>query len=132
MAANTTPIFIATPKHPTVRISTANTARDGTGTLGTLFTAGSNGAFFRGFRWQAEVTTTAGTLRLFIQEVGAGNNEMLYETAVTALTASGTVPANSGEWYPTGGITISATSIVKVATNNAEAFSCWLEGGGDY
>jgi len=134
MAANTTPIFVATTKHPGVRISTANANRDGTGTLGTLFTAGANGAFFRGFRWQAEATTTAGTIRLFIQEAGAGNFEMIYEAAVTAVAASASVAATSGEWYPSGGIPISATSIVKVCAEKGtpDIFSCWLEGGGDY
>jgi hypothetical protein len=132
MPANTTPIFVLTPKHPAVRIATANTARDGTGTLGTLFTAGSNGAFFKGFRFQAEGATTAGVIRIFIQSAGAGNNELIREMLVSAVTPSATVEATSGEWYPEGGIILAATDIFKVSTHNAETFSCWLEGGGDY
>ena len=37
------PIFIGTVKSPTAQISTANTNRDGTGTLGTVYTAGALG-----------------------------------------------------------------------------------------
>lgn len=132
MPAGTTPIFVATPKHPAVRIATANTLRDGTGTLGTLFTVGANGAFFKGFRYQAEGTTTVGVIRIFIQSAGAGNNELIREMLVAAKTPSTTVEAASEEWYPPGGIMLLAADVVKVGTNNAETFSCWLEGGGDY
>jgi len=134
MAAGTTPIFVATPKHPAVRIATANTNRDGsTGTYGTLFTASSNGSFFNGFRWAAEGNTTAGAIRLYLQDAGAGNVEMIYEAVVPATTfAAGTTPAISGEWYPEGGIVLAASTVAKVSTHIAETFSCWLEGGGDY
>lgn len=133
MAAGTSPIFVTTPKAPAVRISTANTARDGSGTLGTLFTAGSNGAFFKGFRWQAEGTTTAGFIRLFVQAAGAGNFELKYETIVTAVTpVVGVTPATSGEWFPAYGIMLGAGDVVKVSTHIGETFSCWLEAGGDY
>jgi len=134
MAANTSPIFVLTPKHPMVRISTANTNRDGsTGTYGTLCTAGTNGSFYKGFRWQAEGNTTAGAIRLFLQDGGAGNIEMIYEAVVPATTfAAGTTPVASGEWYPAGGIVLSASTVVKVNTHVAETFSCSLEGGGDY
>jgi hypothetical protein len=132
MPANTDPIFVLTPKHPSVRISTANTNRDGTGTLGTLFTAGANGAFFKGFRYQAEGTTTAGVIRIFIQSGGAGNNELIREMLVAAKTPGTGTEAASDEWYPAGGIALGAGDVVKVGTHNAETFSCWLEGGGDY
>lgn len=134
MAANTSPIFILTPKTPSVRISTANTNTDGsTGTYGTLFTAGSNGSFFPGFRWQAEQNTTAGAIRLFVQTGGAGNIEMLNCFIVAAISFSaGTTNYASGEWFPQGGIFLAASSVVKVSTQIGEIFSCWLVGGGDY
>ena len=132
MAAGTTPIFVLTPKHPTVRIATANTNRDGTGTLGTVFTAGSNGAFFRGVRVQSEATTTAGVVRLYIQAAGAGNNELIKELMITAVTPSASVEATSIEWYPSGGMVLAATDVLKASTHNAETFSVWAEGGGDY
>ena len=134
MAANTAPIFVLTPKHPAVRIATANTNRDGaTGTYGTLYTAGANGAFFKGFRWVAEGDTTAGAIRLFLQNAGAGNFEMIYETVVPAVTfAAGVTPVAQGEWMPTNGIALAANTVVTVNTHIGEPFSCWLESGGDY
>ena len=42
MAAD--PAFIATPKIGAVTVSTANTGRDGTGTIPTVFTAGGSGS----------------------------------------------------------------------------------------
>jgi hypothetical protein len=132
MPAGTAAIFVTTPRAPAVRIATANTARDGTGTVGTLFTAGPNGAFFKGFRYQAEGNTTAGVVRLFIQAAGAGNNELKREMLVSNLTPGTGTEAASGEWYPPAGIMLGAGDVVKVSTHNAEAFSCWLEAGGDY
>ena len=132
MAAGTTPIFVLTPKNPAVRISTANTNRDGTGTLGTLFTAGASGSFFKGFRYQADGTTASGVIRFYVQAAGAGNNELKREMLVSALTPSTTIEAASGDWVPGSGIVLGAGDVVKVSTNNAETFSCWLEGGGDY
>lgn len=133
-AAGTTPIFIATPRSPMVRFSTANTNRDGsTGTYGTLFTAGSNGSFFPGFRVTAEGNTTAGAVRLFQQDAGAGNIEMLKEIIVPAVTfVAGTTPVFEAEWYPQGGIMLSASTVTKVSTHIGETFAAKLEGGGDY
>ena len=39
-----TPEFIATPKIGAAAVSTANTNRDGTGTIATVFTAGASGS----------------------------------------------------------------------------------------
>ena len=134
MAANTSPIFTLTPKSPSVRISTANTNRDGsTGTYGTLFTAGSDGAFFKGFQYQAEANNTAGAIRLYVQDAGSGNVEMIYEAVVAATTFSaGVTPVARGEWYPPAGIWLSASSVVKVSTHIGETFSCSLVGGGNF
>ena len=134
MAAGTTPIFVATPRSPAVRFATANTNRDGsTGTYGTLFTASANGAFFKGCRFTAEANTTAGAVRLFVQDAGAGNVEMILEVIVPATTFSaGVTPVWSYEWYPEGGIMLSASSVVKVNTHIGETFSASLVGGGDY
>jgi len=132
MAANTSPIYVGTPKDPQVRISTANTNRDGTGTLGTVYTAGANGAFFKGLRIQAEGTTVADAVRLFIQNGGAGNNELIKECIIPAVTPSDTVEATSYEWYPPGGIQLAASSVFKASTDQGNTYSVSLTGGGDY
>ena len=44
MPANTSPVFPLTPVVPVGQtLTTANTAKDGTGTVVTLYTAGANG-----------------------------------------------------------------------------------------
>jgi len=132
MPANTTPIFVLTPKRPQVRISTANTNRDGTGTLGTVATAGSNGAFYKGVRIQAEVTTTADVVRLFIQVGGAGNNELIKECLIPAITPSTSIEAASYEWFPPAGIVLGAADVLKASTDQGKTYGVALEGGGDY
>lgn len=128
----TSPIFVGTPKAPQVRISTANTGRDGTGTLGTIHTAGGSGAFFKGIRVQAHGTTTAGVVRIFRQAAGAGNNELIKEILVSAITPGTGTEAWSDEWYPSAGIVLAAGDVLKASTHNAETFCVMAEGGGDY
>lgn len=129
-------IFVGTPKSPSVRISTANTARDGTGTLGTVATAGASGAFYKGLRVQFEATSTANVIRIYIQDAGAGNNELRRELLIPATTPSTTIEAASAAWFPEGGFVLSASSVVKASINtsaaSAEIASVSLEGGGDY
>ena len=89
MAANTSPIFVDTPKFGHARISTANTGRDGSGTLGTVYTGTTDGSRISYIRIMATSTTTAGMVRLFIHD---GTNFRLWdEILVSALTPSATV-----------------------------------------
>lgn len=140
MAAGTTPIFVLVPKAPQVRISTANTARDGTGTLGTVVTAGVNGDFYRGVRIQPEVVVAAGdVVRLFRQAAGAGNNELLKEIwippmnpAASAANAAPIPPLEAVEWYPPCGITLAGTDVLKASTDQGKTYLVELVGGGSY
>jgi hypothetical protein len=132
MAAGTSPIFVTTPKSAQCRIATANTGRDGSGTLGTVHTAGASGAFFRGVRVQAEGTVTAGVVRIFLQKGGSGNFELIKEVMITATTPSTSVEAFSSEWLPTAGLVLGASDVLCASTNNAETFSVSAVGGGDY
>lgn len=87
----TTPSFAATPLTGLAQISVANTNRDGTGTLGTVATAGASGSRIEEIVIEATGTTTAGIVRLFLHD---GTNARLWrEVAVTAVTPSGTVLA---------------------------------------
>lgn len=64
MASN--PQYAATVKSGAVAISTANTNRDGTGTLGTVFTAGASGSRIDAITIKAIAATTAGMVRLYL------------------------------------------------------------------
>jgi hypothetical protein len=89
MAAD--PIFAATPAPGVVAVSTANTARDGTGTIATLKSAGSLGSLILWIISQWTVTSTAGMIRVFLHN---GTSAFLFdEIPVAAATVSATVAA---------------------------------------
>ena len=130
----TSPNFSATPKCGSVAISTANTNRDGTGTLGTIFTAGASGSRIDSIVIQASVTTTAGMIRLFIYD---GTTARLYdEVPVFAVTPAASVPAFgaalgnnaplSSSKYP---LMLPTGYSLRASTHNAENFNVHAVGG---
>lgn len=136
MAAGTTPIFPDTARSPRGRLTVANTNRDGsTGTYVTLFTAGTDGSRFDGFRWiSEEAATAANAVRLFIEDANdAGNNELIYEGVVAATTfAAGTTPVPSGGFFPPEGIVLSGNTVVYSNVHATDTFGIHLTGGGDF
>lgn len=93
MAAGNSPIFIATPR--TAGITTgvnANTAFDGTGTVATIFTAGTNGSKVEDVYLVAMGTNVATVVRFFINNgstnTTAANNNLVHEETMAANTAS--------------------------------------------
>jgi hypothetical protein len=131
MPANTAPIFTLTPRISSARISTANTGRDGTGTLGSVITGGANGTRVDRVTIEATATTTAGMIRLFVDD-GGGTIRFIKEVAVAALTPSATVQAFSFEWvrtdtYPV--VVLPSGYILKAGTHNAETFDVVAHGG---
>jgi hypothetical protein len=129
MAAS--PIFVGTSKAPIVNFATANTGRDGTGTIATLHAAGASGATFSRIRIQATVATTAGVIRIW-KRVTAGTWRLLKEVLVGAITPTTAIEAWSDEWAPLDGIQLAATDEIGVSTNNAETFNAFAELGGDF
>ena len=96
MAANTAPIFsIAGDVEwgPTA-ITTANTAKDGTGTVLTVFTANVDGAFVQRIRFRSAGTNIATVARVFINNgstnATAANNILYDEITLAATTLSET------------------------------------------
>lgn len=134
MAANTTPIFTITPKLAGVRISTANTARDGTGSLGDLITGGTNGTRIDRIVCMAGGTTTVGMLRFFIYD-GSANSRFWLEVPVAAITPSATVQAfRAVVMSPDPNqalLNLPVNYILRVGTHNAETFDV-IPHAGDY
>lgn len=126
----TSPIFIGTPKTPSLQLSTANTARDGTGTLGTLYTAGASGARIDRINVTAIATTTAGMVRFFLYN--GTTNLLISELPVIAVTPSATQPAFTADIVFDQGLILQATYQLRIATNNAEIFNVTVTNGGDY
>ena len=92
MPANTTPIFPLTPKVSWGALSAANTAKDGTGTVVTVFTAGANGSRIDQIKVRALGTNVATVLRFFINNgstnATAANNSLVHEITAAATTLS--------------------------------------------
>lgn len=125
----TTPNFSATPQAATAVISTANTNRDGTGTIATVLTAGASGSRIERVCVRATGTTTAGMVRLFTHD--GTNARLLEEIPIAAQTPSGTAPAYGADlvfgdvrplFLPTGWS-------LRASTNNAESFVVTAFGG---
>lgn len=129
MAANTSPLFTLAPKIGVAQISTANTARDGTGTMGTVITGATNGTRINRVDIKAIVTTTAGMIRLFIHD--GTNARLIKEISVSALTPSGTVQAFSAEWVPEEPLVLPSGYSLRASTHNAETFNVFAHAG-DY
>jgi hypothetical protein len=94
MAVNTIPIYSKAGQigNTTAALTAANTARDGTGTVQTIFTAGADGGRVERVRVTADGTNVATVLRIFINNGGAtttATNNVLYaEMTLPATTAS--------------------------------------------
>lgn len=127
-----TPNYAALPSNGALaQISTANTARDGTGTLGTVFTAGASGGRIDKLLIHATGTTTAGMVRLFIDN-GAGAIRLVKEVPVLAITPSATIPAWQAEVTFDIGLELQANAILKASTHNAESFNVIPTSAGNY
>lgn len=97
MAANTAPIFslLGDIQWGTTTIATANTAKDGTGTVLNVFTAdATNGGFVQRIRFRPAGTNIATVARVFINNgstnATAANNILFDEITLAASTLSET------------------------------------------
>ena len=97
MAANTSPIFslLGDVQWGATAITTANVAKDGTGTVLTSFTAdATNGGFVQRIRFRAAGTNVATVARVFINNgstnATAANNVLWDEITLAATTLSET------------------------------------------
>ncbi len=95
MALNTKPIYTGKPEIQwgATPLTAANTARDGTGTVLTVFTANAtNGGYVSAIRFRAAGTNVATVARIFINNGSTnatpGNNILFDEITLAATTAS--------------------------------------------
>lgn len=93
MPANTAPIYSVAPIISWGSILTANTAKDGTGTVVTVFTAdATNGGRVEKLKVRAAGTNVATALRVFINNgstnATAANNTLYAEASIAATTLS--------------------------------------------
>ena len=109
-------------------ISTANSNLDGTGTLGTILTAGSS-ATYKGCRVeqisiQAIGNVTTGMVRIFLYD--GTNTRLLHEELIPAWPRSATAPAFSKKININ--FQMQANYVLKAAPQNAESFAIIVQG----
>ena len=121
--------YAATPATAMVQISTANTNRDGTGTLGTLITGTTNGTRVDDINIKATVTTTAGMVRMYMSD--GTDHRLMDEFPVTAITVSASVAGWQLKLQNLGIILKNGWSL-RFSTHNAETFNVVMSRGGDY
>lgn len=125
MAVTATPIFSQAVRHAVAAISTANTNRDGSGTIGTIFTAdATDGSIVDSVTIAATGTTTAGVVRLFVHNGSAAF--LLAEILVPAITPSTSVAAFRRvlDFSQAGNpLYLPAGWSLRASTHNAETFN---------
>lgn len=130
----TTPSFASTIKTGIATLTTANTNRDGSGTLATVYTAGTNGSRIDFIKITATGTTTAGMVRLFI--TSGTNNYLYHEIPVLAITPSATTEVfqaylTSEKDVNVLPIFLESGEALKASTHNSETFNV-IAFGGDF
>lgn len=94
MPANFNPVFPLTPvtTFPAAAITSANTAKDGTGTVHLIFTAGADGGRIDYIKVRALGTNVATVMRVFVNNgsanTTAANNALFMERTIAATTLS--------------------------------------------
>ena len=92
MPANTNPIYTLVPNTAWTTMTAANTVMDGSGTVGTIFTAGANGGYISRVIMRSLGTNVATVMRVFLNNgstnATAANNSLLTELAVGTTSAS--------------------------------------------
>lgn len=139
MPANTTPIFVLTPKIGHARVAAANTAADGSGALVTLFTAGTDGSRVDRITIRnSQVTAAASSamvVRVFITDT-SGNNPRLYsEATLAAVTRSNTVIGSTTTITILGGLILASGQLIQVCQSvygGAQDQNDFTAEGGDY
>ena len=124
--------YASIPKCGVGQVSVANTNRDGTGTIVTVFSAGTSGSRIDAINIKATGTTTAGMVRLFIHD--GADARLLTEVPVTAITPSGTLPSweaqlNTNTMTQVLPLVLPTGYSLRAATNNAETFNVIALGG---
>lgn len=123
------PNFTKDPQNNCVDFSTANTNRDGSGTIADLVTAPTGGCLVVRLRVKAKVTTTAGMLRLFIHN--GTSYFMIDEQVVSAITVGASTA--SFAWQKTfegTGFMLKQGNKLGISTHNGEAFAATVEWAG--
>jgi hypothetical protein len=125
------PKFASTPRLEYLQISTANTNRDGTGTVTSLITGVSAGTKVDKILAKSTGTTTAGMLRFYLSLDGGTTKRLITELPVAAVTPSSTAAAWEGQvdFSYMNFILRDASAQILASTEKAETFNLVAIGG---
>lgn len=124
--------YASTPKCAIGQVSVANTNRDGTGTIATIFTAGANGSRIDAINLKALAATTAGMIRLFVHD--GTNARLLTELPIVAVTPGAAIPSweaqlNTNSMSQVLPIILPSGYSLRAATEKGETFNVICVGG---
>jgi len=107
-----------------VLISTANSALDGSGTLGSVITGASNGTLVKRITIKAITNTTHGMVRLFVSD--GTKTRLIKEVDIPAVTKASV--DRSFQFVFLLNFNLRSGYILKASTENAESFQVIAEG----
>jgi hypothetical protein len=137
MPANTSPIFTLVPNVGFARLAAANTARDGSGTLATVFTATTDGSLLNKITFTSAQAAAAASalrvMRIFITDTSGANPRLRGEILLPAVTASTTVIGATATFTFTDGLILRSGQLVQVSQSVyagvQDQTDCIAEGG---
>lgn len=122
----TTPKYASAARFECAQVSTANTNRDGTGTIADVITGVAAGTRIERIRVIGTGTTTAGVVRIYWYD---GTNTRLFrEYLVPAITPGTGTEVFSVEEKLEDFILPSASHKFRASTHNAETFNVFIAG----
>jgi hypothetical protein len=117
------PQFTATPRAALEQVSTANTNRDGSGTLQSIITGVAAGTKIQEVIIQATGTTTAGMVRLYLSSNSGSTSRLFDEFVISAITVGASTAGFRVSRTYDNLILPSASWILRASTHNAETFN---------
>lgn len=121
------PQFLTSVRTEMGQISVANTNRDGTGTIVSIFTAGASGSKILSIEVKATGNTTGNIIRFFLND--GVNKRLWYELTSSVTTVSGTVQSFYQRIAPD--LLLESGWSLEASTHAAETFNV-IATGGDY
>ena len=115
------PVFATTPRIGLGQVSTANTNRDGTGTIATILTGAASGTRINEIVVEAIVTTTAGMVRIYLND--GTNTRLLDEIIISPTTVSASTPGSRSSKTYDNLVLPNASWSIRASTHNAETFN---------
>lgn len=125
----TAPVFIGTPRIDSANVATANTAKDGTGTITTLTTGATNGTRILEIVVKSQVTTAAGNVCIFLSTDSGTTWRLFDEFLQGVVTSSATTSSYRASRNYTNLLLKDGTHRLGVTTTISQSINVLAFGG---